>query len=276
MGSGKGGQEQRKGRSSNHGSQMPLDVEAIRSALGDIRLGRPLLYFPVIGSTSTHVMELARAGAEPGILVIADEQTAGRGRIGRSWTSLPGRQLEFSLLLKPDFPPHFLVMASAVAAAEAIQAVAAIPVGIKWPNDVEVGGRKAGGILIETAGGIAVLGIGINVSGSLAGDPLLAPAAITLEDAAGHSLSREELFVDLLRRLDRRNAELSTNGDTARTALYAAWRERLVTLGRRISVRQGESTLSGIAEDVDASGALLLCLDDGTLVPVHWGDVSSV
>ena len=81
MGSGKGGQEQRKGRSSNNGSQMPLDVEAIRAAIGDIRLGRPLLYFPVIGSTSTHVMELARAGAEPGLLVIADEQTAGRGRL---------------------------------------------------------------------------------------------------------------------------------------------------------------------------------------------------
>ena len=180
---------------------MPLDVEAIRSAIGDIRLGRPLLYFPVIGSTSTHVMELARAGAEPGLLVIADEQTAGRGRIGRSWTSLPGRQLEFSLLLKPTFPSYYLVMASAVAVAEAIEAVAAIPAGIKWPNDVEVDGRKVCGILIETAGDIAVLGIGINVSGSLAGDPLLASTATTLVDAAGHDVSRELLLVDLLRRL---------------------------------------------------------------------------
>jgi BirA family biotin operon repressor/biotin-[acetyl-CoA-carboxylase] ligase len=220
-------------------------------------------------------MELARAGAEPGVVVIADEQTAGRGRIGHSWTSLPGRQLEFSLLLEPNFPPHFLVMASAVATAEAIAAVAGIPADIKWPNDVEVHGRKASGILIETAGDIAVLGIGINVNGSMAGDPLLASTAITLEDAAGHPLAREPLFVDLLRRLDLRNTALSSNGNAARAALYASWRERLVTLGRRISVRQGASTLSGIAEDVDTSGALQLRLDDGTQVPVHWGDVSS-
>jgi BirA family biotin operon repressor/biotin-[acetyl-CoA-carboxylase] ligase len=249
-------------------------MEAIRSAIQDLRLGRPLLYFPVIGSTSTHVMELARAGVAPGILVIADQQTAGRGRIGRSWTSLPGRQLEFSLLLRPDFPPHFLVMASAVAVAEAIQAIADIPAEIKWPNDIEVDSRKAGGILIETAGDIAVLGVGINVSGSLENDPL-ALVAITLEDAASHEISRESLFVDLLRRFDLRYADLSANGDAARTSLHTAWRERLVTLGRQVSVRQGEATLNGIAEDVDASGALLLRRDDGTRVTVHWGDVSS-
>jgi BirA family biotin operon repressor/biotin-[acetyl-CoA-carboxylase] ligase len=220
-------------------------------------------------------MELARAGAAPGVLVIADEQTTGRGRIGRTWRSLPGRQLEFSLLLRPNFPPHFLVMASAVAVAEAIEAVAGIPAGIKWPNDIEVDDRKVTGILIETIGDIAVLGIGVNVNGSLAGDPLLAPTAITLADAAGREISRELLFIDLLRRFDVRYADLSSNGDAARVALHASWRERLVTLGRRISVRQGESTLSGIAEDVDTSGALLLCRDDGTRVLVHWGDVSS-
>lgn len=275
MGSGKGGQEQRKGLRSKDRSPVPLDVEAIRSAIRDVRLGRSLLYFPVIGSTSTQVMELARAGAEPGLLVIADEQTAGRGRIGRSWTSLPGRQLEFSLLLRPAFPSYYLVMASAVAVAETIEAVAAIPAGIKWPNDVEVDGRKVGGILIETAGDIAVLGIGINVSGSLEDDPLLASTATTLADAAGHDVSRELLLVDLLRRFDLRYTDLSINGSAARETLHAAWRERLVTLGRRISVRQGEAALTGIAEDVDTSGALLLCLDDGTMVPVHWGDVSS-
>jgi BirA family transcriptional regulator, biotin operon repressor / biotin---[acetyl-CoA-carboxylase] ligase len=273
MGKGTGGQGQQNRPGSKDGSYRPLDVEAIQSAIRDIHLGRPLLYFPVIGSTSTHVMELARAGAVPGLLVLADEQTAGRGRIGRSWTSLPGRQLEFSLLLKPGFPPHFLVMASAVAVAEAIQAVG-IPAGIKWPNDIEVNGRKAGGILIETIGDIAVVGMGLNVSGSLADDPLLPSLAITLAEAAGHPLSRELLFVDLLRRFDLRYADLSANGDAARTTLYATWRERLVTLGRRVSVLQGESTLSGIAEDVDASGALLLCRDDGTRVTVHWGDVS--
>jgi BirA family transcriptional regulator, biotin operon repressor / biotin---[acetyl-CoA-carboxylase] ligase len=257
------------------GSGSPLDVETIRSATRDLRLGRPLLYFPTIDSTSSYVMSQAREGVPPGLLVITDEQTAGRGRIGRSWRSLPGMQLEFSLLLKPNFPSHFLVMASAVAVAEASQLVAGIPAGIKWPNDVEVGGKKAGGILIETTSDFGVLGIGLNVNGTLADDPLLGSSATTLADAAGHSLSREMLFVELLQRFDQRYAELSTGGVAAQEALRAAWRERLVTLGRRVTVTQGDSSLTGIAEGVDAGGSLLLRRDDGTRATVRWGDVSS-
>jgi BirA family biotin operon repressor/biotin-[acetyl-CoA-carboxylase] ligase len=166
-------------------------------------------------------------------------------------------------------------MASAVAAAEAVETVAEIPVAIKWPNDIEVAGKKAGGILIETTSDFAVLGIGLNVNGTLADDPLLGSSATTLADAAGHSLSREMIFVELLQRFDLRYADLSTSGDLARVALHTAWRERLVTLGRRVTVTQGDSSVSGIAEAVDDGGSLLLRRDDGTQAVVHWGDVSS-
>jgi BirA family biotin operon repressor/biotin-[acetyl-CoA-carboxylase] ligase len=260
----------------NSESQPRLDVAAIHAATQGLRLGAPLLYFPAIGSTNTHVMELAREGAAEGLLVMTDEQTAGRGRIGRAWKSLPGRQLECSLLLRPTaFPPHFLVMASAVAVAESIEAVADVQAGIKWPNDVQVDGRKVCGILIETTSDFVVLGIGLNVNGTLADDPALAALATTLADACGRTLSREALAIELLQRLDARYADLCANGTAAREALRAAWRGRLVTLGRRVTLLQGEASISGVAEDVDESGALLLRRNDGTRQTVTWGDVSS-
>ena len=167
----------------------PLDVAAIRSGIADLRLGTPLLYVPAIGSTSTRVIELAREGAPAGLMVITDEQTSGRGRIGRSWKSLPGKQLEFSLLLKPEFPPHLLVMASAVAVACAIEEVAGIPADIKWPNDVLVdSGYKVSGILTETTSDFVVLGIGVNVNGRLSDDPVLATVATTLAAVVGRPL----------------------------------------------------------------------------------------
>jgi BirA family transcriptional regulator, biotin operon repressor / biotin---[acetyl-CoA-carboxylase] ligase len=252
-----------------------LDVAAIRSGIADLRLGTPLVYVPAIGSTSTRVMELAREGAPAGLMVITDEQTSGRGRIGRSWKSLPGKQLEFSVLLKPAFPPHFLVMASAVAVAYAIEEVAAIPAGIKWPNDVLVGnGYKVCGILTETTSDFVVLGIGVNVNGSLADDPVLAPVATTLAAASGRPLSREALAITLLRRLDREYTELSKSGADATIATWTAWRSRLLGLGSRITVTQAGVARTGIAEDVDAGGALLLRLDDGGQETVNWGDVS--
>jgi BirA family transcriptional regulator, biotin operon repressor / biotin---[acetyl-CoA-carboxylase] ligase len=262
-------------RQEDPGFAAPLDVEAIRSGISELRLGTPLLYIPAIDSTSTRVMKLAREGAPSGLMVITDEQTAGRGRIGRSWRSLPGKQLEFSLLLRPPFPAYFLVMASAVAVAYAIEAVAGIPAGIKWPNDVLVDdGYKVCGILIETTSDFVVLGIGLNVNGSLAEDPGLAEVATTLAAVAGRSLSREALAISLLRRLDLEYADLSKNGADAQKSTWTAWRSRLLSLGRRVSVTQGGVTISGVAEEVDASGSLLLRLEDGRQETVNWGDVS--
>jgi BirA family transcriptional regulator, biotin operon repressor / biotin---[acetyl-CoA-carboxylase] ligase len=252
-----------------------LDLEALRAALMGLRLGHPLVYFPAIASTNTHAAELARAGAAEGTLVTTDDQAGGRGRIGRSWKSMPGRQLALSLVLRPAFPPHFLVMASALAVAEAVEAVAGVATAIKWPNDVLVNGRKVSGILIETSADFAILGIGVNVNGSLAADPELAGRAATLAEIVGRDLPREPLAADLLRRLNTLYYSLQRGGDEARSAVRQAWRERLVTLGRRVSIVQGERTLAGLAEDVDADGMLLLRDAAGTLHTVTWGDVGS-
>ena len=120
-----------------------------------------------------------------------------------------------------------------------------------------------------------MLGIGLNVNGSLAGDAELAARATTLAEAAGRPLAREALLIALLTRLDALYAHLSAGGMAAQGDLRRRWRARLVTLGRRVVLLQGEQTVAGMAEDVDADGALLLRRDDGTLLPVTWGDVHS-
>jgi BirA family biotin operon repressor/biotin-[acetyl-CoA-carboxylase] ligase len=140
---------------------------------------------------------------------------------------------------------------------------------------VLIAGRKVCGMLIETSAEFAVLGIGINVNGTFADDAELAARALTLADATGHTISRESVLVALLRRLDAFYAELQAGDETARYEMRARWRARLETLGRPIRIQQGEQILEGMAEDVDADGALLLRGADGMLRTVTWGEVGA-
>ena len=251
----------------------PLDVAALEAAFTPLSLGRPLMYHPAIASTNTEAMALARQGAAEGTLVTTDDQTAGRGRLGRVWQSLPNEQLALSVILHPPFPPHFLVMASALAVTEAIEATTRLRPDVKWPNDVLIAGRKVCGILIETSEQNAVLGIGLNVNGSLTGDPELAARATTLADALGHPIAREPLFIELVRRLDGLYAALKTGGEQARRQLREAWRGRLATLGKRVTIQQVGRAIRGVARDVDETGALIVEMDDGGRETINWGDV---
>lgn len=251
----------------------PLDLAALEAALTGTLLGHPLRYYPSIGSTNTEAMALAKAGAAEGTLLLTDHQTAGRGRIGRIWQSLPAQQLQFSLILRPTFPPHFLVMASALSVMEAIRAVAHLDAAIKWPNDVLIQGRKVAGILIEASGDSVVLGIGLNVNSTLAGEPELAVRATTLADALGYPLSREALAATLLTTLDRFYAELQHGGDAAQRAVWGTWRAHLETLGRAVIIHQTAEEVRGTAEDVDETGCLIVRQPDGTPRTITWGDV---
>ena len=262
------------GSASAHTTE-PLDVARLTHALSFQRLGHTIQYFPALPSTSTYATELARAGAPEGTLVTTDDQTAGRGRIGRVWKSLPGQQLSLSLILKPRFPVHFLVMASAVAVRDAIATVTGLRASIKWPNDVLVGPRKVCGVLIEVVEGTAILGLGINVNGSMANDPDLATRATTLEQVVGHRVSREDVALAVLQRLDRHYADLQTGGHEAQAALRDAWRAHLDTLGAAVTIQQNDEQVRGTAENITPDGALLLRLSDGTLRTITWGDVSS-
>ena len=232
----------------------------------------------MVGSTNTYATELARHGAADGTLVITDEQPAGRGRVGRSWRSLPRQQVLLSLVLRPVFPAQFLVMAAALAVAGGIADATDLRPDIKWPNDVLHEGRKLCGILIETGasdadGPFAVLGIGINVNGTLANDSDLAGRAATLADAVGHDMSREEIAVAVLKRLDALYTLLRGGGEAAQRHVCDEWRARLVTLGKQVEIAQGGDRVAGLAEDVDEGGALLLRRPNGDLRTIFWGDV---
>jgi BirA family transcriptional regulator, biotin operon repressor / biotin---[acetyl-CoA-carboxylase] ligase len=250
----------------------------LRARLAGSPLGDPLIYLPVIGSTNNYAADLAQGGARDGTLVLTDEQPEGRGRVGRRWRSMPRQQLLLSLVLRPAFPAHFLVMAAALAVVEAVEAVARVAVEIKWPNDVLYDGRKLCGILVETgtgdAGPHAILGIGLNVNGSLGGDQELGATATTVASAAGNPISREKLAAALITQLAALYGALTGGGAAAQAALREAWRARLVTLGRVVRIAQGDTVIEGTAEDVDDGGALLLRLPGGVLRTILWGDVS--
>jgi BirA family biotin operon repressor/biotin-[acetyl-CoA-carboxylase] ligase len=256
----------------------PLDVDRLRQSLAAAPLYRDLLYLPVTASTNTEALVRAKVGAPEGTLVLADEQSAGRGRVGRVWRSLPRQQILLSLVLRPIFAPHFLVMAASLAVARAIEVTTALVPAIKWPNDVLVVGAKVCGILIETSTDtrgqpFAVVGIGLNVNGRLADDPELAGRASTLAEAAAHPLDREALAAELLLELADLYARLSASAEE-RQSVRSAWRARLDTLGREVHIAQGEREVHGLAVDVDADGTLLVRAADGQIIPITWGDVS--
>ncbi|MCK6579670.1 MAG: biotin--[acetyl-CoA-carboxylase] ligase [Anaerolineae bacterium] len=238
---------------------------------------RPYEFYPTIGSTNDRAMSLLLAGAAPGIVVLADEQTAGRGRLGRAWHSPPGSALMLSIVLRPPSAAQSDVgMLGALIVCEAVEALGAPSAEIKWPNDVQVDGRKLCGVLPEAAwkGSIlagVVLGMGVNVSVDFSETPFQ-ETAISLGDI-GASTDRARLLRALLDRFDQRSAQLGSD------LLFEAWRARLNMLGRTISVvntsrANPADTLRGTAEGVDRDGALRLRGEDGAVRRVIAGDIA--
>ena len=219
-------------------------------------LGTPRLHLRTADSTNARARALAIAGAPHGTLVTATEQTAGRGRQGRTWTAPPGRALVMSLVVRE--PPSLLPLHAAVAVADVCGAGARI----KWPNDVLIEGRKVAGILVEGRPfeGWAVLGIGLNVA--VRGEDL--PEELR-DRAAGLGLEPddgERVLADLLRALDQRLGQPADE-------MLATWRERDALLGREISWKNG----SGIAAGVDGGGRLVVELPDGGMTSLDAGEV---
>ncbi len=235
-------------------------------------MGSQIVYYPSVDSTNLRARRLLRDGAAHGTVVVADEQTEGRGRLGRRWTAPPRSGLAVSVCLRPGagFRLPLVTVSAALAVGDTVRAlVGASRCTLKWPNDVLVDERKVCGILVELDGApgawTVVVGVGLNVN---AAPPL--PRAVSLASAVGVLVPREPLLVDLLTALegylDRAMAQPET--------VMGLWRDRLGTLGQRVRVTAPGGVLEGIALDVDGDGALLLRLDDGTVRPLHAGDVS--
>lgn len=280
-----------------------LAVEQIQDQLGTTHfgVGKRLVFLPIVDSTNTFAMNLARTGSEEGVVVLADSQTAGKGRQGRHWIDKPGLYAISSIITRPAFPPYLLVMIASLAVVDAIAGTCGVAASIKWPNDILIGTRKVAGILIETSYDlqrqlVAVLGIGVNVNGQIAQlveDTLDTPetaqqelrtllqAATTLEAECGHPVSRELFLALLMRHIEisylalqqeAHSLEVSTSASPSRL-IRERWRTHLSTLGRTIQIRQGQTILSGVAEDVNENGELLLRSHSEQRVSITWGDV---
>jgi len=276
-----------------------LDLEALQGQLDTqfFGTGSRLVFRPVVDSTNILAMRLAQQGAEEGTVVLTDNQTAGKGRLGRQWLDVQGYHVLSSTVLRPQFPPYLLVMIASLAVVNTITSTCKVVASIKWPNDILIGNRKVAGILIETSHDqtgrmIAIVGIGVNVNGQSDQLATTIPVSIpvaertgatatTLQTACGRVVSREMFIAHLLRNLEALYLEVQQEAqdpvamvDQATSRLIREqWRSQLSTLGRHIEVRQGNTLLSGVAEDVDETGELLLRCHSGKLVSITWGDI---
>ena len=284
--------------SGNDTSAAALTIEILQQQLETTFFGHGerLRYVPILDSTNTVAMKLVQEGnAGEGFVVLTDSQTAGRGRLGRHWVDFFGYNVLSSTVLMPRFPLSLLVMLASLAVVDTIDAVCNVTATIKWPNDVLIEERKVAGILIETTHNragqlVAIMGIGVNVhSYPTEVEQDLIKKAITLEEACGHRVSRETFIAQLLKRIEAfyislqkditssvipgSDRDVSPTWGPASRLIRERWRSRLSTLGRTIEVRQGDTVLSGIAEDVDDTGELFLRRHSGERVCITWGDI---
>jgi len=248
----------------------------LNQSLAGLRLGQPVFFYRRIGSTNDEAKRLAESGAPEGSLVIAEEQTAGRGRSGRKWLTPPGTALALSLILRPGSPrlpaeqAARLNMLAGLAVCEAIEAVTSLRAALKWPNDVLVAKKKAVGILVESvfAGqrlDYVILGIGVNVSFNPPPEQVQFPATC-LAAEVGREVDRLSLLKILLTRLEARYRSASP------MTLYADWRARLTMMGEPVIIQTAAGDQPGRMEDVTPDGALILKLDSGETLRVLVGD----
>ena len=255
----------------------PLDPAALTARL--VRPGglwREIRVTGETGSTNADLLAEARAGAAQGLVLVAETQTAGRGRLDRSWSSPPRSALTVSVLLRPvAVPPAaraWLPLLTGISVAAALRAEAAVTATLKWPNDVLVADRKIAGILAEAHGSAIVAGVGLNVTLTGAELPVPTATSLLLENAA--CLDRERLLAAVLTELASRYTAWAARPEAA--ALRAEYLRWCVTVGREVRVeRPGRPLLTGTAADVDETGRLAVRTGSGTTM-VGAGDVVHV
>lgn len=261
-----------------------LDAHRLRKRLVDDGPYAALDLVTVTGSTNTDLVAAAARGAADRTVLMAEEQSAGRGRMQRQWVSPRGYGLNVSVLLRPGAVVQtalaWVPLLAGIALAETVRGTLALPASLKWPNDLLIGGSKAAGILSEavtTPDGMAVVtGMGINVHHELADLPATASGlAATSFAAQGVEVDREEFAVALLTAFVQvDDLWRGRHGDVEAAGLRDRYRELCSTLGQEVRVQLGEdSALVGTAEQVDINGRLVVRGNDGQLTPVSAGDV---
>lgn len=258
-----------------------LTASLLRAELGDNPLGRNIVHYFRTGSTNAEALKLAAEGAEHGTVVVAEEQTAGRGRLGRAWFSEKASGIYTSIILRPPLAPAaapVLTLMAGLAAHQAVSAVTGLDVDIRWPNDLLVNGKKVCGILTEMTAEIGrlhavVLGIGINVNHSLM-PPQLEEIATSLRMEAHRHISRVQVLVALLREVERNYQLLLTGGNKAITERWEA--ASSFAHGKHVRVVTAAGQSRAITMGVEPSGALKVQYDDGRPESLVAGEVVEV
>lgn len=264
-------------------SRRPLDEAALRAALtGGRALWSAVRVVAETGSTNADALAAARDGAAEGLVIAAEAQAAGRGRLGRGWQSLPGGSLTFSVLLRPAAVPAgvrgWVPLLTGVAVARAVRRATGVQARLKWPNDVLAGAGKLAGILAEQAGDAIVVGVGLNVLGTAAQLPVA--TATSLELLGAGEADRTELLAEILTEIERWYLPWRDTpaGDADASGLRQEYLRLSATVGARVRVLlPGAPDLVGVAVAVDETGRLLVRPDgQADPVPVSAGDVIHV
>jgi BirA family biotin operon repressor/biotin-[acetyl-CoA-carboxylase] ligase len=259
-----------------------FDASTLQSRLAGKRIGCRLHCEETVDSTNRVAMGLAQEGAPEGTVVLADRQTAGRGRMQRSWQSPPGCNLYLSVILRPAIPPHDaaqITLLAGVAVAEAISAVCPGRVRIKWPNDLLIGGRKVCGILAEsrTAAGridLVIVGVGLNVNMERTDfDPTHRETATSLREETGREHSREDLLLLLCERFEPWYEIFLRDGFAP---VRDGWLARTEMAGKRLRVLFLDEVLEGVFAGIDRDGALLIADEQGAISRITAGDATII
>jgi BirA family biotin operon repressor/biotin-[acetyl-CoA-carboxylase] ligase len=254
-----------------------LDTATLKKNLGGRKFGSKIYSFETIDSTNNCARALAGCWAEEGTLVVAEKQTAGKGRLGRTWLANPYENLTFSIILRPALPPealNLLPLYAALAVAEAIEHETGLSVECKWPNDLLIGGKKSAGILLEGSlkeDGLdfVVIGVGVNVNQTKFPDDISARAT-SLKMQTGREIDRVRLLREILKMLEIHYAEIMKKGFHT---LLPLWLDRTTMLNKEISVTQNGTVVSGIVRGLSPEGALILD-EGGKETTLFAGDVT--
>lgn len=254
-----------------------FSADEIARGLPTQMLGKRIVFYDRIGSTNDVAQQLAAAGEPEGTVIIAEEQTAGRGRLGRQWLAPPRSSILMSIILRPILAPHQVsrvTMAVALGACKAVRAETGLDAQIKWPNDLLVRGKKFAGILCES--GIVgetleyvIAGVGINVNFNTAVVEKILPDATTIADELGKASSRVRLTQAILREIEK--YYLRVNED-----LRAEYCQRLATLNHLVCAHTPTGMVEGVAQSVNENGALVVRRADGSHIELVAGDVTLI
>lgn len=255
-----------------------LEGAAVKAALKSKILGNTIIVLDSVGSTNDYLKQLGNEGAQSGTVVTAREQTKGKGRLGRSWQGARGKALAFSVLLRPKMSPSEVgevTPLAGLAMCKAIHRVTELDCMIKWPNDIIVGGKKLVGILTEMSAEYdaveyIVIGIGVNVEQTVFPEEIAFKATSLLLETGRH-FDQNKLLAEFINQLE---GEFSANNLSLTPSALDEYEKRCATIGRSVTFRRGERTISGMAVGIAEGGRLKVMLSDGSIRKISSGEVT--